>query len=158
MGQSQFSQSRRGQKAHHKWSVDKRGSRGGGANGLSPLQKRGVFLGVSAMIEPLWTLLSTDVLVWLCVPVYVADWRAGWMMGTVHMTEATDCHPWQIYPFPLPEKKEGSWIFRNTRCQLTAPKLNARRTLTRPLDFWSDDRTRSQPTFDLQSNLPQRCN
>jgi len=41
----------------------KGGAGGGGANGLSPLQKRGVFLGVSAMIEPLWTLLSTDVLV-----------------------------------------------------------------------------------------------
>jgi len=65
------------------------------------------------------------------------------MMGTVHMTEATDCHPWQ------PERGDvGIWGSGapggDTRCQLTAPKLNARRTLTRPLDFWSDDRTRSQ--------------
>jgi len=56
------------------------------------------------------------------------------MMGTVHMTEATDCHPWQ------PERGDvGIWGSGapggDTRCQLTAPKLNARRTLTRPLDF-----------------------
>lgn len=43
MGQSQFSQSRRGQKAHHKWSVDKRGSGGGSERFKSPSKKGGFF-------------------------------------------------------------------------------------------------------------------